>query len=108
MKYKTHACGLFFTSAIVCFASVSLVALVVRRVLGIESDFAMFLLVAPVFFVTFWGTGRFYVNRFRLSCPDCGEKLETHYKPGVPVWYGCDNCGYSYRTDITIGDDGSF
>lgn len=106
MKFRLHAIGLFITSAAVCFASVLLVVGIAVRVFAIEPSLAVFLIVVPVFYVSFLGTEHLYTKHFRLCCPGCGAKLAMDYRPGIAVSYSCAHCGYTYDTRMATGQSG--
>lgn len=98
MKFRLHTLGLFITSAVVCIASVLFVVGSAVRVFAVEPELALFLVVIPVFYVSFLGTEHLYAKYFRLCCPVCGAKLTMDYKPGIAVSYTCARCGYAYDT----------
>jgi hypothetical protein len=102
MRFKLHTLGLFLTSAAACLLCVMLVIVTAVRLLAIEPDLTLFLIVVPVFYSSLLGTERLYAKHVRICCPRCRHRLTMDYKPGFAVSYTCTCCGYTYNRRMAI------
>jgi len=103
MKYYLYTIGMFLTSFAATLVSIFVVGRIIYATFGKPSDFVLFLVIVPVFFVALLGSMRLYAKYIHLSCPECGSKLKMDNRPGTPVTYHCEKCNYLYRTSMTIG-----
>jgi hypothetical protein len=86
-----------------CFFGALLLLFVASRIVPAEYVFALSFIIIPVYLLSYFRTGRLYAALFRLSCPQCSKKLQMHYRPGRPVSYECQHCGYAHHTGIAFG-----
>lgn len=117
MKFRIHTCGMFIAIAASVLVSTLLAAGLARFLIErfssapLDRDaggtmVVVGFFVVPAFFAAYFVAGRLYEKYIRVSCPNCGHKVQMNYRPGAPVSYECPHCDFSFETHITIGDGG--